>query len=165
MRSTPTPTLNLWYGLALVTAIQQDIAIIGGGVASAALAKTLSRRGKTSPSLMEHQQAAVASPATIKVPFIRYSVATFMFPKNIWSGLIVGSANSINQAAQSVNFDHNWCGVNILMWDEGSTKKPNRMASNFHNRLNSAINARNKRTEKIGLPVDKESVYFHWVVG
>ena len=46
------------------------------------------------------------------------------------------------------------------MWDEGSTKKLNRMLEgNFHTDLIQRLTPE-QANEKIGLPVDKESVYF-----
>ncbi|MEZ9479252.1 bifunctional tRNA (5-methylaminomethyl-2-thiouridine)(34)-methyltransferase MnmD/FAD-dependent 5-carboxymethylaminomethyl-2-thiouridine(34) oxidoreductase MnmC [Vibrio splendidus] len=148
-----------WYGLAQHND-SQDIAIIGGGVASAALAKTLSRRGKNITLYCEHQQAAGnASGNNQGAIYPLLSEATSNVSRIFGPGLLF-ARQFINQAALSVNFDHNWCGVNILMWDEGSTKKLNRMLEgNFHTDLIQRLTPE-QANEKIGLPVDKESVYF-----
>lgn len=57
-----------WYGLSEHRE-SQDIAIIGGGVASAALAKTLSRRGKNITAIVSIHKQRVMHQVTIKVRF------------------------------------------------------------------------------------------------
>ena len=99
----------------------RDIAIIGGGIASALLALALLRRGKwvtlysagTEPAqgasgnrqgalypLLNHHDPALA----------RFFPAAFTFARRLYDRL-------------PVDFDHQWCGVTQLGWDEKSADK------------------------------------------
>jgi len=102
-----------------------DIAVIGGGVASALLALTLLRRGKKvtlysadgEPArgasgnrqgalypLLNHHDPALA----------RFFPAAFTFARRVYDSLPVA-------------FDHEWCGVTQLGWDEKSADKITKM--------------------------------------
>ncbi|MFA0568598.1 bifunctional tRNA (5-methylaminomethyl-2-thiouridine)(34)-methyltransferase MnmD/FAD-dependent 5-carboxymethylaminomethyl-2-thiouridine(34) oxidoreductase MnmC [Vibrio gallaecicus] len=156
---TPYTNIKPWFALSK-PASTDDIAIVGGGIASASLAKTISRRGKSISLYCEHQQAAGnASGNNQGAIYPLLSEAKANVSRVFGPGLLF-ARQFINQAAESIQFDHDWCGVNILMWDESSKKKLNRMLEgNFHTDLIQRLTSE-QANEKIGLPVDKESVYF-----
>lgn len=117
--ATPIAAMQPWY--ARPAAQPGDIAIIGGGLASATLALALLRRnlrvtlycaddapalgasgnrqGALYPLLQPHDEA-----------LSRFFPAAFSFARRWYDAL-------------PLNFDHDWCGVTQLAWDEKSAKK------------------------------------------
>jgi len=66
----------------------------------------------------------------------------------------------VEQAAQALTFDHDWCGVTQLMWDEKSTHKLDKMlAGNFAPELIQKLSVE-ETAAKIGLPIDMASVHY-----
>ncbi|OIQ25616.1 bifunctional tRNA (5-methylaminomethyl-2-thiouridine)(34)-methyltransferase MnmD/FAD-dependent 5-carboxymethylaminomethyl-2-thiouridine(34) oxidoreductase MnmC [uncultured Vibrio sp.] len=148
-----------WYNLS-EPSNSNDIAIIGGGVATAALAKTLSRRGKSITLYCEHEQpAGNASGNNQGAIYPLLSESTSNVSRVFGPGLLF-ARQFVSQAAQQIPFDHSWCGVNILMWDESSRKKLERMLDgDFHTDLIVRQNA--EQTNKtVGLDTNMESVHF-----
>ncbi|WP_163390902.1 bifunctional tRNA (5-methylaminomethyl-2-thiouridine)(34)-methyltransferase MnmD/FAD-dependent 5-carboxymethylaminomethyl-2-thiouridine(34) oxidoreductase MnmC [Enterovibrio norvegicus] len=106
---------------------QSDIAIIGGGVASATLALSLVRRGKQVTLYCEHDKPGLAASGNRQgavYPLLngnddalpRFFAPAFLFSRQF-----------IEQAAETVAFDHDWCGVTQLGWDEKSADKLTKM--------------------------------------
>lgn len=110
-----------WFGLA-PHSDTEDIAIIGGGVASAALAKTLTRRGKQVSLYCEHAQPAENASGNNQGAIYPLLSETRSNVSRVFGPGLLFARQFIEQASDSIEFDHDWCGVNILMWDEGSTK-------------------------------------------
>ncbi|TKF22608.1 bifunctional tRNA (5-methylaminomethyl-2-thiouridine)(34)-methyltransferase MnmD/FAD-dependent 5-carboxymethylaminomethyl-2-thiouridine(34) oxidoreductase MnmC [Vibrio genomosp. F6] len=155
----PYTNTKPWYGLS-PHSDSDDIAIIGGGIASAALAKTLSRRGKNITVYCEHEQAAGNASGNNQGAIYPLLSDEKSNVSRVFSPGMLFARQFIEQAAESIPFDHDWCGVNILMWDEASKKKLNRMLEgNFHHDLIQRL-SQEEANKKIGLNVDKESVYF-----
>ncbi|WP_163922290.1 FAD-dependent 5-carboxymethylaminomethyl-2-thiouridine(34) oxidoreductase MnmC [Photobacterium sp. Alg240-V54] len=95
-----------------------DIAIIGGGVASATTALALIRRGQSvtlycadselAQGASGNRQGAVYPLLNGKHdPLSRFFAPGFIFARQF-----------VEQAAQQCQFDHDWCGVTQLAWDE-----------------------------------------------
>ncbi|MDD1792405.1 bifunctional tRNA (5-methylaminomethyl-2-thiouridine)(34)-methyltransferase MnmD/FAD-dependent 5-carboxymethylaminomethyl-2-thiouridine(34) oxidoreductase MnmC [Enterovibrio sp. ZSDZ42] len=100
-----------------------DIAIIGGGVASATLAVSLVRRGKSVTLYCEHDEpghGASGNRQGAVYPLLNGSddvLSRFFAPAFLYSRQFV------EQAAETIHFDHDWCGVTQLGWDEKSADK------------------------------------------
>ncbi|WP_325892012.1 bifunctional tRNA (5-methylaminomethyl-2-thiouridine)(34)-methyltransferase MnmD/FAD-dependent 5-carboxymethylaminomethyl-2-thiouridine(34) oxidoreductase MnmC [Grimontia sp. NTOU-MAR1] len=100
-----------------------DIAIIGGGVASATLALSLVRRGKSVTLYCEHDKPGLAASGNRQgavYPLLNGSddaLSRFFAPAFLFS------RQFIEQAAETVSFNHDLCGVTQLGWDEKSTDK------------------------------------------
>ncbi|PMJ91385.1 bifunctional tRNA (5-methylaminomethyl-2-thiouridine)(34)-methyltransferase MnmD/FAD-dependent 5-carboxymethylaminomethyl-2-thiouridine(34) oxidoreductase MnmC [Vibrio sp. 10N.261.55.A7] len=148
-----------WYHLSEPSS-SKDIAIIGGGVATAALAKTLSRRGKHITLYCEHDQpAGNASGNNQGAIYPLLSESTSNVSRVFGPGLLF-ARQFIDQAAENIPFDHNWCGVNILMWDDSSRKKLERMLEGgFHTDL-IAHQSAEQTNQTVGLDTNMESVHF-----
>ncbi|WP_426346228.1 bifunctional tRNA (5-methylaminomethyl-2-thiouridine)(34)-methyltransferase MnmD/FAD-dependent 5-carboxymethylaminomethyl-2-thiouridine(34) oxidoreductase MnmC [Cronobacter universalis] len=120
----PPPARAPWYARRPASG-DKDVAIIGGGIASALLALALQRRGwqatlyceDDSPAqgasgnrqgalypLLSHHDAALAA----------FFPAAFTFARRLYDAL-------------PVSFDKDWCGVTQLGWDEKSRTKISQM--------------------------------------
>ncbi|MEZ8143405.1 bifunctional tRNA (5-methylaminomethyl-2-thiouridylate)-methyltransferase MnmD/FAD-dependent cmnm(5)s(2)U34 oxidoreductase MnmC [Enterovibrio norvegicus FF-454] len=111
-----------WYK-RLPPKASNDIAIIGGGVASATLALSLVRRGKPATLYCEHDKPGLGASGNRQgavYPLLNGSddvLSRFFAPAFLFSRQFV------EQAAETINFDHDWCGVTQLGWDEKSADK------------------------------------------
>ncbi|ADP13159.1 5-methylaminomethyl-2-thiouridine methyltransferase [Erwinia sp. Ejp617] len=112
-----------WY--ARPAADGDDIAIAGGGIASALLALALLRRGKmvtlycadASPAqgASGNRQAALYPLLNQHDPALaQFFPGAFAFARRLYDGV-------------NVPFEHQWCGVTQLAWDEKSAEKISKM--------------------------------------
>lgn len=108
-----------WYSRP--AAEGDDIAIIGGGIASALLSLALLRRGKQVTLYCADAQAAEGASGNRQgalYPLLnqhdpalaRFFPTAFTFARRLYDSL-------------PVTFDHDWCGVTQLGWDEKSQQK------------------------------------------
>ncbi len=108
----------------------QDIAIIGGGIASAALALSLCQRGIDVTLYCEDEQAAQGASGNRQgalYPLLaepesdlnRFFVPAFIYARQF-----------VQQAAQQLNFDHDLCGVTQLGWNDKAQAKLDKMLLN-----------------------------------
>ena len=115
----PARSLTPWYQRQ--AAQGDDVAIVGGGVASALLALALLRRGKRVTLYCEddapaqgasgNRQGALYPLVSHSNPALtRFFPAAFTFARRLYDALPVA-------------FDHDWCGVTQLGWDEKSAAK------------------------------------------
>lgn len=120
MDALTSPNANMpWY--ARPAAEGDDIAIVGGGIASALLALALLRRGKNVTLYCADARAAEGASGNRQgalYPLLNQhdpALATFFplaftFARRLYDSLPVA-------------FDHDWCGVTQLGWDEKSREK------------------------------------------
>lgn len=137
-----------------------DIAIIGGGIASAALAYTLIRRGQKVTLYCQDEKPALGASGNRQgavYPLLNgdHSGVSRMFAPGF-----LFARQFVEQAAQTISFDHDWCGVTQLMWDEKSaTKLKHMLGGKFDSQLIQELDQ--KQTEQtIGLPIDMPSVHY-----
>ena len=104
---------------------KQEVALVGGGVASALLALALLRRGwqvtlycadaAPAQGASGNRQGALYPLLSAHDPALaRFFSAAFTFARRLYDGLPVA-------------FDHQWCGVTQLSWDEKSQHKIEQM--------------------------------------
>ncbi|HCL6647274.1 bifunctional tRNA (5-methylaminomethyl-2-thiouridine)(34)-methyltransferase MnmD/FAD-dependent 5-carboxymethylaminomethyl-2-thiouridine(34) oxidoreductase MnmC [Raoultella ornithinolytica] len=119
-----TRTLNIpartpWF--ARTGSQQRDAAIVGGGIASALLALALLRRGwqvtlycadnAPAEGASGNRQGALYPLLSQHDPALaRFFPAAFTFARRLYDAL-------------PIMFDHQWCGVTQLAWDEKSAQK------------------------------------------
>lgn len=119
----PARSLTPWYQRQAGQG--DDVAIVGGGIASALLALALLRRGKRVTLYCEDDapaQGASGNRQGALYPLIshsnpaltRFFPAAFTFARRLYDALPVA-------------FDHDWCGVTQLGWDEKSAAKIHEM--------------------------------------
>ncbi|MDC9604551.1 bifunctional tRNA (5-methylaminomethyl-2-thiouridine)(34)-methyltransferase MnmD/FAD-dependent 5-carboxymethylaminomethyl-2-thiouridine(34) oxidoreductase MnmC [Xenorhabdus griffiniae] len=116
-----------WFSRKAATCTD-DIAIIGGGIASALTALALLRRGaKVTLYCQDEQPAQNASGNQQGAiypllngnsdPLERFFTSAFTFARRQYDQLI----------DENVSFDHQWCGVSQLAYDEKSANKISKM--------------------------------------
>lgn len=117
------PAQAPWY--ARPAAEGDDVALAGGGIASALLALALLRRGKKvtlycadarpAEGASGNRQGAVYPLLNHHDPALaQFFPAAFTFARRIYNQL-------------TVPFEHDWCGVTQLAWDEKSADKIDKM--------------------------------------
>ncbi|MGV3346961.1 bifunctional tRNA (5-methylaminomethyl-2-thiouridine)(34)-methyltransferase MnmD/FAD-dependent 5-carboxymethylaminomethyl-2-thiouridine(34) oxidoreductase MnmC [Enterobacteriaceae bacterium LUAb1] len=126
-----------WY--ARPAAQDDDIAIIGGGIASATLALALLRRGKQVTLYCADSKSAQGASGNRQgalypllnphdTALCRFFPQAFTFARRCYDAL-------------PFTFLHDWCGVTQLAWDEKSTQKIRHMlAMNLPENLAHALN-------------------------
>lgn len=135
-----------------------DIALIGGGIASACLAVALIRRGfkvtlysfdaKPASGASGNRQAALYPLLHAQDPQLAtFFAAAFTFVKRFYHSL-------------PFTVEHDWCGVVQLGWDSKSHKKIEQMmASGLPNSIASAIDAK-QASQLLGVEVDQGGMYY-----
>ncbi|MEC5343619.1 bifunctional tRNA (5-methylaminomethyl-2-thiouridine)(34)-methyltransferase MnmD/FAD-dependent 5-carboxymethylaminomethyl-2-thiouridine(34) oxidoreductase MnmC [Brenneria populi] len=119
----PAPRAAPWYARPPAAA-PQDIAIIGGGIAGVLTALALQRRGASVTLYCADAQPAQGASGNRQgalYPLLnskhdalaRFFAAAFAFARRRYDQL----------AAQGVDFEHQWCGVSQLAYDEKSARK------------------------------------------
>ncbi|WP_117234508.1 bifunctional tRNA (5-methylaminomethyl-2-thiouridine)(34)-methyltransferase MnmD/FAD-dependent 5-carboxymethylaminomethyl-2-thiouridine(34) oxidoreductase MnmC [Vibrio maerlii] len=153
-----TDNTKPWYQLSN-SKHAKDIAIIGGGVASAALATTLLRRGKKVTIYCKDEKGALGASGNRQgavYPLLNHSrdgvtrvfTPAFLFAKQF-----------VNQAAQQFSFDHDWCGVTMLKWDEKTAAKLDKvLAADYHPELIHALDAQ-QTNDLLGLDTNLASAH------
>ncbi|RLM24887.1 bifunctional tRNA (5-methylaminomethyl-2-thiouridine)(34)-methyltransferase MnmD/FAD-dependent 5-carboxymethylaminomethyl-2-thiouridine(34) oxidoreductase MnmC [Brenneria alni] len=114
----PAPSPSPWYARPAATATN-DIAIIGGGIAGILTALALQRRGAKVTLYCADRQPALGASGNRQgalYPLLnnqhdalsRFFAAAFTFARRQYS----------EWAAQGLSFEHQWCGVSQLAYDE-----------------------------------------------
>ncbi|KYN88708.1 FAD-dependent oxidoreductase [Vibrio cidicii] len=137
-----------------------DIAIIGGGIASATLAKALVQRGQTVTLYCQEAQAAEGASGNRQGAVYPLLNGSHTGVSRVFAPAFLFARQFIEQAAEQICFDHDWCGVTQLMWDDKSKKKlANMLEGNFDPQLISALSPE-QTAQTIGLPIDMASVHY-----
>ncbi|OEF23708.1 bifunctional tRNA (5-methylaminomethyl-2-thiouridine)(34)-methyltransferase MnmD/FAD-dependent 5-carboxymethylaminomethyl-2-thiouridine(34) oxidoreductase MnmC [Vibrio rumoiensis] len=139
---------------------EDNIAIIGGGIASATLALALHRRGVNVTLYCEDNTPALGASgnrqgalypliAEPEAPLNRFFAPAFLFARQL-----------VKQASQQLEFDHDFCGVTQLAWNDKAKSKLDKMLLNqYPERLLQSLNAE-ETSETLGLEVDVDSIYY-----
>ena len=137
-RAIETPARTPWY--ARPSSQAKEVAIIGGGVASALLSLALLRRGWQVTLYCEDATPALGASGnrqgalypllnTHSATLTNFFSAAFTFARRVYDSL-------------PVEFDHAWCGVTQLGWDEKSQHRIDQMLSlEFPDALVHAVDA------------------------
>ncbi|MGX9417252.1 bifunctional tRNA (5-methylaminomethyl-2-thiouridine)(34)-methyltransferase MnmD/FAD-dependent 5-carboxymethylaminomethyl-2-thiouridine(34) oxidoreductase MnmC [Vibrio sp. WJH972] len=156
---TPYTNISPCYAMPPVSNLQ-DVAIIGGGIASASLAKALSDRGISVTLYCKDAQPAQGASGNRQgaiYPLINHSHDAI---SRFFTSAFIYSRQFINHAAQSLKFDHDWCGVTQLMWDEKSTRKLQRLGDGqFPSELVTRFTS-GQTCLSLGVPVSSPSIHY-----
>ncbi len=157
-RQTDT-NIKPWFNRTASTQ-HQNIAIIGGGIASAALAKTLVQRGQKVTMYCQDEQAALRASGNRQGAVYPLLNGEHQGVSRVFAPAFLFARQFVDQAAEQFSFDHDWCGVTQLKWDEKSGAKLDKMLEgNFDSQLIHALDA-NQTSSTIGLPIDMASVHY-----
>ncbi len=137
-----------------------SIAIIGGGIASATLAKTLIRRGQNVTLYCKDTVPAQGASGNRQGAVYPLLNGSHTGVSRLFAPAFLFARQFVEQAAQNLHFDHDWCGVTQLMWDDKSTAKLEKiLEGNFAPDLVHKLSAE-QTSETIGLPVDIASIHY-----
>ncbi|MGL6316232.1 bifunctional tRNA (5-methylaminomethyl-2-thiouridine)(34)-methyltransferase MnmD/FAD-dependent 5-carboxymethylaminomethyl-2-thiouridine(34) oxidoreductase MnmC [Vibrio sp. WXL103] len=137
-----------------------DIAIIGGGIASATLAQSLTRRGAKVTLYCKDNQPAQGASGNRQGAVYPLLNGQHDAVSRIFAPSFLYARQFVNQMAEQFEFDHDWCGVTQLMWDEASTTKLSKMAAGpFDDALVQALDAAHTN-QTLGLDVNMASVHY-----
>jgi len=137
-----------------------DIAIIGGGIASAVLADKLLQRGKKVTLYCKDSQPAENASGNRQGAIYPLLNGTHTGVSRLFAPAFLYAREYISQLSRQIEFDHDWCGVTQLMWNDKSEKKLTKMLEgNFPDQLAHKLSA-SETTQHIGLPVDVESISY-----
>ncbi len=135
-----------------------DIAIIGGGIASATLAKQLAQRGKKVTLYCQDARPAQGASGNRQgavYPLLNHNHSGV---SRVFAASFLFARQFVTQMAQQHSFDHSWCGVTQLMWNESATEKLKRIvAAEFNPQLICELDQQ-QTAERVGLPTACASV-------
>ncbi len=142
------------------SACATSIAIIGGGIASATLAKTLVRRGKQVTLYCQDDAPAQGASGNRQGAVYPLLNGPHVGVSRVFAPAFLFARQFVEQMAETISFDHSWCGVTQLMWDENAKNKLEKMVQGqFPEQLIHALDS-SQTTEIIGLPIDMASVHY-----
>ncbi|MCW8333528.1 bifunctional tRNA (5-methylaminomethyl-2-thiouridine)(34)-methyltransferase MnmD/FAD-dependent 5-carboxymethylaminomethyl-2-thiouridine(34) oxidoreductase MnmC [Vibrio paucivorans] len=144
------------------TATEQlkDVAIIGGGIASATLAKTLARRGINVSLYCADKKPALGASGNKQGAVYPLLNGTHTGVSRLFAPGMLFARQFVEQCADTIEFDHDWCGVTQLMWDDKTkTKLSKMMGGNFPASLIEKLSAE-ETNQILGLPVDMDSIHY-----
>lgn len=149
-----------WYARTSA-ATADDIAIIGGGIASAALISALLQRGKQVTLYCQDPQPAAGASGNQQgavYPLLNGNndnLSQFFAPAFLFARQFIRQ-----QAEQGIAFEHDWCGVTQLGYDEKSASKLEKM---LHGAFPEALVMRVSQdavTEKVGVETGHAGVFY-----
>ncbi|MCG9700466.1 bifunctional tRNA (5-methylaminomethyl-2-thiouridine)(34)-methyltransferase MnmD/FAD-dependent 5-carboxymethylaminomethyl-2-thiouridine(34) oxidoreductase MnmC [Vibrio natriegens] len=160
MEQRQTHTNHLPWFNRTAASHSDSIAIIGGGIASATLAKTLSRRGQNVTLYCKDVRPAEGASGNRQGAVYPLLNGPHTGVSRVFAPAFLFARQFIEQTAEEISFDHEWCGVTQLMWDEKSTAKLERiLEGNFTPELIQKLSTE-ETAEAIGLPIDMPSVHY-----
>lgn len=137
-----------------------DVAIIGGGIASASLAKALSERNISVTLYCKDTQPAQGASGNRQGAIYPLINPTHDAISRFFSSAFVYSRQFVGKAAQQLEFDYAWCGVTQLMWDDKSTQKLHKLGDGqFPENLVTRLTPQ-QTTAALGVPVSYSSVHY-----
>ncbi|WGY47560.1 bifunctional tRNA (5-methylaminomethyl-2-thiouridine)(34)-methyltransferase MnmD/FAD-dependent 5-carboxymethylaminomethyl-2-thiouridine(34) oxidoreductase MnmC [Vibrio sp. ABG19] len=155
----PASNIKPWYHIEALSDVK-DVAIIGGGIASAALAKALSERGVAITLYCQDSEAAQGASGNRQGAVYPLLNGEHSGVSRVFAPAFLYARQFFEQMAENIEFDHDWCGVTQLLWDEKSAKKLNKMiAGDFSHDLVTKLSPE-QSAQAVGLPVDVESVHY-----
>jgi tRNA 5-methylaminomethyl-2-thiouridine biosynthesis bifunctional protein len=155
----PASNFKPWFHRS-ASGSSESIAIIGGGVASATLAKTLTRRGKHVTLYCQDDAPAQGASGNRQGAVYPLLNGSHEGVSRVFAPAFLFARQFVEQAAETAPFDHDWCGVTQLMWNEDAETKLEKMLSgDFDSQLIHRLDA-TQTSEKIGLPIDMPSVHY-----
>ncbi|MBF8999511.1 bifunctional tRNA (5-methylaminomethyl-2-thiouridine)(34)-methyltransferase MnmD/FAD-dependent 5-carboxymethylaminomethyl-2-thiouridine(34) oxidoreductase MnmC [Vibrio nitrifigilis] len=100
-----------------------DVAIIGGGIASATLAEALARRNIKVTLYCADSKPAQGASGNRQGAVYPLLNGNHKDVSRVFAPAFLYAHQRFSELAKSIEYDHAWCGVTQLMWDEKSSKK------------------------------------------
>ncbi|WP_375750764.1 bifunctional tRNA (5-methylaminomethyl-2-thiouridine)(34)-methyltransferase MnmD/FAD-dependent 5-carboxymethylaminomethyl-2-thiouridine(34) oxidoreductase MnmC [Vibrio sp. HN007] len=105
----------------------QDIAIIGGGIASATLARSLVNRGIQVSLYCADSEAAMNASGNRQGAVYPLLNGSHTGLSRVFAPAFIFARQFVEQAAERFPFDHDWCGVTQLAWNDKAGEKLDKM--------------------------------------
>ena len=150
----PTALYTPWFHSQPATLNKQDIAIIGGGIASLCTAISMLKRGANITIYCEDEQTALNASGNKQGAFypqlsddnernIRFYIHAFAYGHQFLQWAI----------QQQIKFEHEFCGVALCAYNEKAESKLNKIAElNLPSDLYQSL-SQSELSEKVGLPL------------
>ena len=150
----PTALSTPWFHSQPANLKEQDIAIIGGGIASLCTAISLVKRGAKITIYCEDEQTALNASGNKQGAFypqlsddnernIRFYIHAFAYGHQFLQWVI----------QQQIEFEHEFCGVALCAYNEKAESKLNKIAElNLPSDLYQSL-SQSELSEKVGLPL------------
>lgn len=136
------------------------VAVIGGGIASACIVQALAKRGIQSDLFCKDDQPAQGASGNRQGAVYPLLNGEHKGVSRVFAPAFLYARQFAQQAAERIPFDHDWCGVTQLMWDEKSTQKLQRMLKGeFSEQLVHAQNAE-QTSITLGVPSPHGSIHY-----
>ncbi|MBM7036262.1 bifunctional tRNA (5-methylaminomethyl-2-thiouridine)(34)-methyltransferase MnmD/FAD-dependent 5-carboxymethylaminomethyl-2-thiouridine(34) oxidoreductase MnmC [Vibrio ulleungensis] len=137
-----------------------EVAIIGGGIASVVLAQALLKRGKRVTLYCKDEQLAQGASKNVQGALYPLLSATQPLIHQLFCSAYQYALNFYKQSAEQVEFDHDWCGVVQLLWSEKQATKLGKIRSlSLPTELVTFLNV--EQTNQVtGLTIDKDSLLY-----
>ncbi|HIF9264349.1 TPA: bifunctional tRNA (5-methylaminomethyl-2-thiouridine)(34)-methyltransferase MnmD/FAD-dependent 5-carboxymethylaminomethyl-2-thiouridine(34) oxidoreductase MnmC [Photobacterium damselae] len=150
-RTAPSNT-KPWYHISArvendTAQALNDIAIIGGGVASAATALSLVRRGQTVTLYCKDEKPAQGASGNKQGAVYPLLNGNHNALSRFFAPAFVFARQFVEQAAQNSQFDHDWCGVVQLAFGEDTSSQVSSDESKEHQEKRADM--RNKQRIKL----------------
>ena len=154
MQEKPTALSTPWFHSQPANLKEQDIAIIGGGIASLCTAISLVKRGAKITIYCEDEQTALNASGNKQGAFypqlsddnecnIRFYIHAFAYGHQFLQWAI----------QQQIEFEHEFCGVALCAYNEKAESKLNKIAElNLPSDLYQSL-SQSELSEKVGLPL------------
>ncbi|MBD1556106.1 bifunctional tRNA (5-methylaminomethyl-2-thiouridine)(34)-methyltransferase MnmD/FAD-dependent 5-carboxymethylaminomethyl-2-thiouridine(34) oxidoreductase MnmC [Vibrio sp. S9_S30] len=158
-QKAPATNIKPWFHRSGTRNVQ-DIAIIGGGIASATLAKSLARRGIKTTLYCKDSSPAQQASGNQQGAVYPLLNDTHTGVSRVFAPAFLYARQFVEQMNTTLEFDHEWCGVTQLAWNEKAEAKLRKMLQgDFAHQLVHQLD-KNQTCEKTGLTFDMESVHY-----
>lgn len=104
-----------------------DIAIVGGGIASACLAYSLIQKGASVTLYCKDESLAEGASGNRQGALYPLLNGNNNAVSQVFANGFTFARQFYDQIANKVDFDHDWCGVTQLFWNEAEHKKLSRL--------------------------------------
>lgn len=138
----------------------KNVAIIGGGIASATLVSAFARRGIKTTLFCKDSELASGASGNRQGAVYPLLNGDHSGVSRVFAPAFLFARQFVDQAASLMQFDHDWSGVTQLMWDEKSKTKLSKMLdAGLPEALVVKLNQQ-QTSRQIGLPSPHESVHY-----
>jgi tRNA 5-methylaminomethyl-2-thiouridine biosynthesis bifunctional protein len=142
------------------TKTDEDIAIVGGGIASLTLAHSLLKRGKKVTIYCKDEQFALGASKNRQGALYPLLSSTHPAIHELFCSAFQYAVNYYEMAANIVDFEHDWSGVVQLKWNEKNAIKLDKIsAMTLPDGLVKTLNS--TQTDNVtGLSIGMDSLHF-----
>jgi len=155
----PFSNIQPWFARPIQPNVE-EVAIIGGGIASAALAAALCRRGMKITLYCKDPQTAQNASGNKQGALYPLLNRDHSAASRIYAPAFLFARQFFDQASSRFNFDHDWCGVTHLAWNEKAYKKLHSiLQGSFSDELVTQLSAQ-EVNKVVGLATDLPGIHY-----